>query len=244
MFPSQLSCQLFAFAYGWKISRHASFLRHAPLDCCHGTRLVSFRFSFFTFRFTLFIFPFHPPSPGPVSCQLTIGASAYTISPEIKAEATQPTAARHFNGAFGRIRCRHCSPNYYAPAAASWRHLNVHICGCRAAAALLLPLVLCVAQVFAPTEHKTKTRLESVSKLHREHTEATAAAVCREPTLKQEWAGSVEREGLWGEGEQSFVMKAATLLRAFHVFSYTIYVHIRNLGTSMWFSRVSQGYTG
>lgn len=204
------------------------------LDCCHGRRLV--RFSLFPLHFSFFSFTGdHLPAPFPppcfVSCQLTIGdARCLHLVAEIKAETPQQLPRGTLMALFGSVQfgsgrvCRRRLPPLVGATSTC----------IFAVAELLLPascvVAQCVAQVFASTEHKTKTRLESVSKLHRNTATAEAAAALRgEPPLTQWRRGG----GVWELRQQSFVMKAATLLRGFHIFSCTIDVHIRNLGTQV-----------
>lgn len=180
MFP----CQLFAFAYGWKISRNASLSPRPTLP--HWLLPWQTPCSFFTFPFTLFIFQFHggsPTRPFPPSLLCVLSTDNWRRALPAPCGRNQSrnaaaTAARHFNGTFrfssvrfgaGRVCRRRLPPLVGATSTCIF-----------AVAELLLPascvVAQCVAQVFASTEHKTKTRLESVSKLHREHSSSRGSS--------------------------------------------------------------------
>lgn len=208
--------------------------------------------SFFTFRFTLFIFLFLPPRPPPSTDNWRLCLQLFGQKSKPKRRRSQLPRGT-LMARSRRIRSR-------PPPAASWRHLNVHICGCKAAAASAASagVVQCVVQVFASTAYKTKTRLESVSKLHRgrereregDRERENTHTAGRQSPLKPERDTQRRR----GEGYVGGMLKVSWWKRqhcwgGFHVFSCTmhstIYLHIRNLGTSMWFFReLHWGYPG
>lgn len=112
MFPCKLSCQLFAFAYGWKISRHASI---APPPRPPVTLIVAMAIFLFPL-FTLFIFQFHreiTPLHYPLPCVLSADNWRLSLCHAPCGRNQSPnaaaTAARHFNGTFrfcsGRVCC-------------------------------------------------------------------------------------------------------------------------------------------
>lgn len=151
-----------------------------PLIVAMAGALFVFHFSLYTFHFSVSRGITYPPLSPSLLCVLSTDNWRRALPAPCgrnQSRNAAATAARHFNGTFrfssvrfgsGRVCRRRLPPLVGATSACIFAVAEL---------LLLLPALCvvaqCVAQVFASTEHKTKTRLESVSKLHREHSSSS-----------------------------------------------------------------------